>query len=57
MHSNFDVVDQDDLSSYDIGIPSVTSSSAENRESKSRLSFTSTPDLTLLIEPSVRQIN
>ena len=55
MNSFFDVVNQDDLSSYDVGIPSVTKKSqTETRESKTKLNFSATPDLTLFIEPTVR---
>ena len=55
MNSFFDVVNQDDLTSYDVGIPSVTfsQSESETRESKTKSIFSSTPDLTLFIEPTV----
>jgi len=55
MNSFFDVVNQDDLTSYDVGIPSVTFSQSEShtRESKTKSNFSSTPDLTLFIEPTI----
>ena len=52
MNSTFGLVNLDDLSSYDIGTPSMTCHET-TRESKNKFNRATLPDLSLYIEPTV----